>query len=86
MADRLNRRGFIKHAAAVGGAVGLNGLCRAEPASKDLERLKPIGEAKGIHPGRVCVDTRSAGHRLESDRATGIGTTPAMPGRTAWTR
>jgi hypothetical protein len=53
MADRLNRRGFIKHAAAVGGAVGLNGLCRAEPAGKELERLKPIGEAKGIHPGRT---------------------------------
>ena len=53
MVDRLNRRGFIKHAAAVGGVVGLNGLCRAEPASKELERPKPIGEAKGIHPGRT---------------------------------
>ncbi len=53
MAKRLNRRRFIKHAAAIGGAVGLGRLCAAEPAASELERLKPIGEAKGLHPGRV---------------------------------
>jgi len=49
---RLDRRGFIRAAAAVGGAVGIGTACGAEPAAEP-ERLQPIGEAKGIHPGRV---------------------------------
>jgi hypothetical protein len=53
MATRYNRRKFIRQAAAIGGAVGLSHACPAAPPAADLERLKPIGEAKGIHPGRV---------------------------------
>jgi hypothetical protein len=51
----LNRRGFVKRAAAIGGAVGLSSLLGAESIAAEIEpdRLKPIGEAKGIHPGRV---------------------------------
>jgi hypothetical protein len=49
----LSRREFIKHAAALGGALGLGQLCSAAPAAPEPEPLKPVGEAKGIHPGRV---------------------------------
>lgn len=52
-AKRVDRRGFIKHAAAIGGAAGLGGLCSAELRADEPERVQPIGEAKGIHPGRV---------------------------------
>jgi hypothetical protein len=52
-AKKLDRRGFIMHAAAVGGAVGLGSLWGAEPAADEPRRLQPVGEAKGIHPGRV---------------------------------
>jgi hypothetical protein len=53
MTVELNRRWFIKHAAAIGSMVGLNPLWGAEPAAEELERLRPIGQPKGIHPGRV---------------------------------
>ena len=33
--------------------LGLSGLAGAEPSGSRPEPLKPIGEAKGIHPGRV---------------------------------
>jgi len=50
---KLSRRRFIQRAAAIGGAVGLGGLGGAAPAADEPERLKPVGQAKGIHPGRV---------------------------------
>jgi len=53
MVTRLNRRRFIRDAAVVGGAVGLGGLCGAGSPTAAEESLKPIGQAKGIHPGRV---------------------------------
>ena len=34
-------------------ALAANGLSGADPAADEPERLKPIGEPKGIHPGRV---------------------------------
>ncbi len=47
----LNRRGFLQQSLAFAGgcAVGL----RTATAAEMPDRLKPIGEAKGIHPGRV---------------------------------
>lgn len=46
----LNRRTFLRQSVAVAGglAVGLPGL-----SSSGQERPKPLGVAKGIHPGRV---------------------------------
>jgi hypothetical protein len=52
MTHPYNRRTFIEHAAAVGGALGLGGSLAAA-AEKRPEESKPLGEAKGIHPGRV---------------------------------
>jgi uncharacterized protein (DUF362 family) len=51
----VNRRRFIQHAAAVGGIMGLGSLQAqaAEPAASPQEQIGPIGDAKGIHPGRV---------------------------------
>ena len=61
MAERLNRRQFIEGAAAFGGLLGANNLLAADPAPPlaqsaphASEPLKPIGDAKGIHPGRVA--------------------------------
>jgi hypothetical protein len=51
--QRFSRRGFIKGAAAIGGAVGLNGGLAAGPAAKEPVPLAPIGQPKGICPGRV---------------------------------
>ncbi|MCX7427960.1 MAG: DUF362 domain-containing protein [Planctomycetia bacterium] len=55
MTSEVNRRRFLEHAAAIGGVVGLSPLLAAEPesAAKEPEPLRPIGDAKGIHPGRV---------------------------------
>ena len=53
MGTKFTRRGFITHAAAVGGAAGLGTLWAAEPAADGPQPLKPLGEAKGVHPGRV---------------------------------
>jgi hypothetical protein len=49
----VTRRGFLKHAAAVGGVWGLNSVWQAAAAADEPQRLQPIGEAQGIHPGRV---------------------------------
>lgn len=51
--DGLNRRGFLKHAAVISGAVGIGTARGAESAANEPERLRPIGQAKGVHPGRV---------------------------------
>lgn len=53
MRNEVNRRRFIKHAAAVGGAVGLSAVHTSETAAGQTAPLQPIGEPKGIHPGRV---------------------------------
>ncbi len=54
MSDQLTRRNFIEHTALIGGAwTGLNGGRRAESAPVAAEPGKPIGNGKGIHPGRV---------------------------------
>ncbi len=53
MSHGVNRRQFIECAALIGGAAGLSGAWAAEPAAAEPEPLKPIGRAKGIHPGRV---------------------------------
>ncbi len=53
MTHELTRRRFIEHAAAIGGAVGLGRLWAGEPAASEPQPLKPIGEARGVHPGRV---------------------------------
>ncbi len=49
----LNRRHFMGTAAAIAGAVSAKPLWGAAPAAEDLDRLKPLGEAKGVRPGRV---------------------------------
>ncbi|MHB1035845.1 MAG: DUF362 domain-containing protein [Pirellulales bacterium] len=48
----LSRRTFIE-VAAVAGSVATMGRLSAAEAAKEPEGLKPVGEAKGIHPGRV---------------------------------
>lgn len=53
MKSELDRRGFIAHAAAIGSVVGLKHLRAAGPGQGESDRLKPVGEAMGIHPGRV---------------------------------
>lgn len=47
----LNRRSFLQHSLVLAGgcAAGL----RAATAPDGLDRLKPIGQGKGVHPGRV---------------------------------
>jgi hypothetical protein len=49
----VTRRAFLKHAATVGAVLGLNGACQCEAIADEPDRVKPIGEAQGIHPGRV---------------------------------
>jgi hypothetical protein len=53
MTHELTRRRFIEHAAAFGGAAGLGRLWAGEPAAIEPQPLKPIGQGKGVHPGRV---------------------------------
>ncbi len=53
MSNEVNRRRFIEHAAAIGAAVGLSRTWAAEPTVNEPEPPQPIGDAKGIHPGRV---------------------------------
>ncbi len=53
MTHEVNRRLFIQSAAVIGGAAGLSRVWGAEPAAAEPEPLRPVGEAKGIHPGRV---------------------------------
>ncbi len=49
----LSRRHFMGTAAAIAGAVGARPLWGMESEGQDLDRLKPLGEAKGVRPGRV---------------------------------
>lgn len=53
MEDKFDRRRFIQQAAVIGGIVGTSRAWAADPAPARHEPLKPIGQAKGIHPGRV---------------------------------
>ncbi|OHB75173.1 MAG: hypothetical protein A2W31_05710 [Planctomycetes bacterium RBG_16_64_10] len=54
MNNEVNRRRFIEQAAAIGGGtVGLGRLWAAGPMANEPEPLQPIGQALGIHPGRV---------------------------------
>jgi len=53
MANELSRRRFIEQTAAIGGVVTLRSIWADEPATNEPEPLKPLGQAKGIHPGRV---------------------------------
>ena len=53
MAKTVNRRRFMAQAAAIGGAVGLGVARGAERSVTEPQPLQPIGEAKGVHPGRV---------------------------------
>jgi hypothetical protein len=53
MSSELTRRRFIEHAAVIGGAVGLGRLWAGEPVAAEPQPLKPIGQGKGVHPGRV---------------------------------
>jgi len=53
MSSELTRRRFIEHAAVIGGAVGLGRLGAGEPAAAEPQPWKPIGQGKGVHPGRV---------------------------------
>ena len=50
---RLGRREFLKLAAAVGGAAGLASVPASQVRAAAAEALKPVGEAKGLNPGRV---------------------------------
>jgi len=49
---RLDRREFLKRAAAGGAAAGLAGAGSSAHAAQ-TEALQPFGEAKGLNPGRV---------------------------------
>ena len=53
MTIQLSRRRFIQHTAAMGGAITLGNIWAGETPASDSETLKPIGQARGIHPGRV---------------------------------
>ncbi len=79
----LSRRHFMGTAAALAGAVSAKPLWGAAPESDPLERLAPLGEAKGVRPGRVVwvhdphvLDWQGPGHghwwqpeHLSQDRA-----------------
>lgn len=49
----LSRRSLIKGAAAIGGVFGAGKLLGAQPVAEEPVAIQPIGQAKGIHPGRV---------------------------------
>ena len=53
MTHEITRRRFIEHTALMGGVATLGSIWAGEPATVASEPLKPIGQAKGIHPGRV---------------------------------
>lgn len=53
MTKNFNRRTFLEQAAAIGGVAGLNRLGAAEPLASPQAPLQPIGQAQGLHPGRV---------------------------------
>jgi uncharacterized protein (DUF362 family) len=49
----LNRRAFLQQSLALAGGCALGLRAAAADDGGGLDRLKPIGKAKGIHPGRV---------------------------------
>ena len=53
MANEITRRRFIERTAAIGGVAAISSVWAGESATNAFEPLKPIGEAQGIHPGRV---------------------------------
>ena len=53
MTHEITRRRFIERTAIMGGVATLGSLWAGESATSVCEPLKPIGQAKGIHPGRV---------------------------------
>ena len=55
MENKFDRRRFIQQAAAIGGVLGTRRAWGAGPGpvGPEPQRLKPIGQPKGIHPGRV---------------------------------
>lgn len=53
MSETINRRWFLGQAAAIGGAMGLTSIRAGEPIPSEPHRSQPIGQARGIHPGRV---------------------------------
>jgi hypothetical protein len=53
MTHEITRRRFIEHTAMIGGVATLSSIWAGEPATNASEPLKPIGQAQGIHPGRV---------------------------------
>jgi len=55
MQSKFDRRRFIQRAAVIGGALGTRRVWGAgsAAAAPEPQRLEPIGQPKGIHPGRV---------------------------------
>ena len=53
MTHEITRRRFIEHTAVMGGVATLGSLWAGQAATNAPEPLKPIGQAQGIHPGRV---------------------------------
>jgi len=55
MESKFDRRRFIQRAAVIGGALGTRRVWGAgsAAAAPEPQRLEPIGQPKGIHPGRV---------------------------------
>lgn len=53
MSNEVNRRRFIECAAVISGAAGLSRVWAAEAVTDEPEPLEPVGEARGINPGRV---------------------------------
>jgi hypothetical protein len=53
MTSEFTRRRFLECAAAIGGATGLRRLRADDPTASEPQPLKPIGQGKGVHPGRV---------------------------------
>src|SRR6266498_339702 len=47
----LDRRTFLRSSLALAGGCALS--LREDARAEEQDRLKPVGEAKGIHPGRV---------------------------------
>ncbi|MBM3839763.1 MAG: hypothetical protein FJ398_17690 [Verrucomicrobia bacterium] len=82
--DQLfSRRTFLKiSSATVLGEMALSLPRRT--AAEEPERLKPIGEAKGIHPGRV-VWVHDPEAPIGMGRVTGIGGKTRTPIRSVWT-
>lgn len=53
MTNEISRRRFIERTALLGGVATLNSVWAGQRTAEPDEPLKPIGQARGIHPGRV---------------------------------